>query len=239
VDVTLDSIRDVKVYQSKSGYRFSVDSLLLFDFVNLKTVKNIIDLGAGVGIIGLLLANRYIQSCITLVEIQDNLVKLAQKNISLNRLEDRVKVIQCDIKDIPVKKIVKEKYDLVVSNPPFRRFLSGRLNVNDEKAIARHELLMGLSDLIRAASFILKEKGRFCMIYHPYRLADVINLLRLNNIEPKRLRFVHSYHFSESKMFLIEAVKSGKPGMVVDKPFYVYNDDGSYTEEMLRIYNKI
>jgi tRNA1Val (adenine37-N6)-methyltransferase len=161
VDVTLDSIRDVKVYQSKSGYRFSVDSLLLFDFVNLKTVKNIIDLGAGVGIIGLLLANRYIQSCITLVEIQDNLVKLAQKNISLNRLEDRVKVIQCDIKDIPVKKIVKEKYDLVVSNPPFRRFLSGRLNVNDEKAIARHELLMGLSDLIRAASFILQEKEDF------------------------------------------------------------------------------
>lgn len=237
MDVTLDSIRDFKLYQSKHGYRFSVDSLLLFDFVNLKTAEKIADLGAGVGIIGLLLANKYPDSHITLIEIQENLVKLAEKNIHLNNLEDRIKVIRSDIREIPIKKIIKDKFDLVVTNPPFRRFRSGRLNVNDERAIARHELLINLNDLISTASYILKEKGRLFMIYHPSRLADVLNVLRLNNIEPKRLRFVYSNYKTESKMFLVEAVKNGRSGMVVDKPFYIYNEEGSYTDEMLRIYN--
>jgi tRNA1Val (adenine37-N6)-methyltransferase len=128
-------------------------------------------------------------------------------------------------------------YDLVVSNPPFRRLKSGRLNIEDEKAIARHEIKMRLHELIDAASFFLKTKGRFCIIYHPYRLSELIDTLKKRELEPKRLRFVHSNVSSEAKMILLEAIKGGRGGLKVEKPFYIYKENGSYTDEMNGIYN--
>ena len=236
MDVTLDSIRDIKIYQSKTGYRFSVDALLLFDFVNLKNVFAVADLGTGSGIIGILIAKKYPEAKVDLFELQEGLVDLSEKNISLNNLKGRAKVIQCDIRILPALHAGPGEYDLVVSNPPFRKTKSGRINVEEERAIARHEITLDLSDLVAAAYRLLKAKGRFCIIYHPCRLSELIDTLKKKNLEPKRLRFVHSKQSSEAKMVLIEAVKGGRTGLKVENPLFLYNEDGSYTEEMREIY---
>lgn len=236
MDLTLDSIRDIKLYQSKKGYRFSVDSLLLYNFVNLKIVHTIADLGAGSGIIGILLAKKYNRSKVVLIELQEKLSRLAKKNVLINELQDRINVLQCDIRNLSETYDKHSFYDLVVSNPPFRKPLSGRINIEEEKAIARHEITLSLTELINAAYYLLKEKGRFCLIYHPSRLAELIIFLRKKKLEPKRICFVHSTIKTESKMMLIEAVKGGRAGLKIEKPFLIYNIDGSYTEEMQKVY---
>ena len=236
MDVTLDSIRDIRLYQSRIGYRFSVDSLLLYDFVNLKKINNIADLGAGSGIVGILLAKKYPGANVTLFELQDSLIRLAEENVLQNCLEDRVKVIRSDLRTLPGSSLVPLNYDLVVSNPPFRRLKSGLINLEEEKAIARHEVKLRLNELIDAASYLLKVKGRFCIIYHPCRLSELIDTLKKRELEPKRLRFVHSNIFSEAKMILLEAVKRGRGGVKVEKPLYIYEEDGSYSGELREIY---
>ncbi|MEW6214309.1 MAG: tRNA1(Val) (adenine(37)-N6)-methyltransferase [Nitrospirota bacterium] len=239
MDVTLDSIRDIRLYQSRTGYRFSVDALLLFNFVNLRSVSSIADLGAGSGIVGILLAKKYPDADITLIELQDSLVKLAEKNVTLNLLEDRVRVIKADIREIKtchLLSVTPYYFDLVVSNPPFRRLKSGLISTEDEKAIARHEIKLRLGELIDAASSLLRAKGRFCIVYHPYRLSELVETLNKRDLEPKRLRFVHSNISSEAKLILLEAVKGGRAGLKVDKPLYIYKENGSYTDEMKELY---
>jgi tRNA1Val (adenine37-N6)-methyltransferase len=237
MDVTLDTIRDIQLYQSKTGCRFSVDALLLFDFVYMKRVEKIADLGAGSGIVGILLAKGYPDAKVTLFELQDNLVKLAEKNVLLNLLEDRIRVVRCDIRTLHNLRLTPHAYDLAVSNPPFRRLKSGRISIEDEKAIARHEIKLRLEELIATASHLLKAKGRFYIIYHPHRLSEIMEKLRKRGLEPKRLRFVHSNISSEAKMVLIESVKGGRIGLKVERPLYIYREDGGYTEEMMEIYN--
>jgi tRNA1Val (adenine37-N6)-methyltransferase len=238
MEVTLDSIRDVKIYQSKAGYRFSVDALLLFDFVNLKSLCAIADLGAGSGIIGILIAKKYPEARVDLFELQEGLAGLSEKNIALNELGGRAGVIRCDIRKLPALHAMQGAYDLVVSNPPFRKSRSGRINVEEERAIARHEIAMGLPDLVAAATGLLKLKGRFCVIYHPGRLSELVDVLKKRDLEPKRLRFVHSSLSSEAKMVLLEAVKGGRTGLRVDPPLFIYNEDGGHTSEMKRIYGQ-
>lgn len=236
--LTLDSIRDIQIYQNKNGYRFSVDALLLFSFINLPRVKKIADLGAGSGIIGILLAKKYPHAEVTLIELQKSLAKLADKNVVLNNLDDRVKVVMADIKTHNSKLITPDSYDLVVSNPPFRKVKTGRLSIGDEKAIARHEIKLSIKDLVKAGSTLLKHHGRLCIIHLPERLTEIIEAMRENNLEPKLLRFIHSNISTEAKMVLIEAVKGGRPGLKTEKPFFIYNEDGSYTDEMRDIYNE-
>ena len=240
MDVTLDTIRNIKIYQSRTGYRFSVDALLLYDFVNLRKVNGIADLGSGSGIVGILLAKKYSDAEVTLFEIQNSLAMLAEKNIVLNSLEDRIKVIKTDIreiKNVDSSPVIPRCFDLVVSNPPFRILKSGRISAEEEKAIARHEIKLKLHELVNAASYLLKAKGRFCIVYHPHRLSELMELLKKKDLEPKRLRFVYSHFLSEAKMVLLESVKGGRMGMKVDKPLYIYKKDGSYTEEMEKMYN--
>jgi tRNA1Val (adenine37-N6)-methyltransferase len=234
-DITLDSIRDIRIYQSKTGYRFSVDALLLFDFVNIKAVKKIADLGAGSGVIGLLLAKKYLKADVFMFEIQNALAELAERNVSLNNLGDRVRVVRADIKGY-VSEGLSGSFDVVVSNPPFRKNKSGRLNLEDEKTVARHEIAVCLDDFIRFSRILLRERGRFCMIHHPSRLAEHIRKLQEKGLEPKRVRFVHSNISTEAKMVLMEAVKGGRAGLVVERPFYLYNADGSYTAETMEMY---
>jgi tRNA1Val (adenine37-N6)-methyltransferase len=250
---TLDYIRDVWIYQNKDGYRFSVDSLLLYSFINLRRASSIVDLGSGSGIIGLLLAKKYTHSKVFLVEIQEGLASLSERNIKLNSLQDRVFVIRSDIKKLSEE--LREKYviqsqsekvlntllkpeslDLVVSNPPFRKIRCGLLSNADEKAIARHELLISLNHIIESAYWLLKHHGRFCMIHLPERLIEIIETLKARNLEPKRVRFAHSTVSSEAKMVLVEAVKGGKPGIKIEKPLIIYNEDKSYTDEMKKLY---
>jgi tRNA1Val (adenine37-N6)-methyltransferase len=236
MDVTLDSIRDIRLYQSKLGYRFSVDSLLLYNFVSLKRVHAIADLGAGTGIVGMLLAKKYPAAHVTLFEIQEGLAKLAEENVIQNCLEDRVRVITCDITTLPSINTTSSEFDLLVSNPPFRTLRSGRLNLEEERAIARHEIKLRLKDLVETASCLLRARGRFCVIYHPWRLSELIETLKHADLEPKRLQFVHSHSTSDAKMILMEAVKNGKAGMKVERPFYIYEESGGYTREIRDIY---
>ena len=272
---TLDFIRDVHIYQHKNGYRFSVDALLLAEFITMPRVRRIADFCAGSGVIGLLLARRYSAASLTLVELQKSLAKLARNNVDLNEMADRVTVIHGDLKDlatadgrrrgdagrvdsaqseadhasqkgeknetliVPAKLselFTSESYDLVVANPPFRSLRTGKMSIGDEKAIARHELALPLKDLIASAAFLLRHHGRFCFIHLPERLADIVTLLRAKGCEPKRLRFVHSFIESEAKMILVEAVKNAKPGLVVEPPLCLYNEDGTHTDEIVGYY---
>jgi tRNA1Val (adenine37-N6)-methyltransferase len=233
MDTTLDSILDIKVHQHREGYRFSMDAVLLYDFVSLKRVERIADLGAGSGVVGLLLARRYADSSVTLVELQESLYKLARKNVRINGLSDRVEVLKADIRSLPAK---LKGFDLAISNPPFRKPGTGRLSPGEERALARHELALTLKELVSAASGILKHGGRFSIIYHPARLLELVEELKAVRLEPKRFRFVHGNIKSEAKMVLLEAVKGGRGGMKIEKPLFVYNEDGSYTDEVARIY---
>jgi tRNA1Val (adenine37-N6)-methyltransferase len=232
---SLDGILDVEVFQHTDGYRFSVDALLLYSFVQMKYAKTIIDLGAGSGIIGLLLAKKYVTSRVVLVELQKSLVRLAEKNVVHNGLDDRVRVEHADIKTV-CSHVEPLSSDLVVSNPPFRTVASGRISLGEERAVARHEMRLRFADLAEAASALLKARGRFCMIYHPERIAEVIDTLRKNRLEPKRLRFVHNNSEAVSKIILIEAVKEGRAGLRIERPLLIYKKDGSYTKELREMY---
>ncbi|MDA8083419.1 MAG: tRNA1(Val) (adenine(37)-N6)-methyltransferase [Nitrospiraceae bacterium] len=236
METTLDWIRDIRLYQHKNGYRFSVDALLLYAFVNMKHVHRAVDLGTGSGIIGLLVAKKYAGARVQLVELQESLYRLAARNIGLNGLGDRVSLMNADIKEVRGL-LEPHACDLVVSNPPFRKPATGRISCGEEKAVARHELKIKLPDLAGAASWLLKGKGRFFMIFHPDRLIEVIDTLREHNLEPKRLRFVHNDTGSVSKIFMIEAVKDGRPGLKLDRPLFLYGPDGNYTEEVRRMYD--
>jgi len=232
---TLDGVRDVKILQKRDGYRFSVDPLLLYSFVNMNYAHEIVDLGAGSGIIGLLLARKYPEAHVSLVELQESLFCLARENVKLNNLDKRVLVVLSDINEIDGK-LIPRSCDIAVSNPPFRKPATGRLSLGDERAVARHEIKLTLPALVRAASYLLRGKGRFFMIYHPERIPELLDVLRYHRLEPKRIRFVHNDVDSVSKIVLIESVKEGSPGLKVEKPLVLYERDGSYTIEVKKLY---
>lgn len=234
METTLDSIRDINIYQPRDGYRFSVDALLLYSFVNVRTAEYIADIGAGSGIVGLLLAKKYISANVTLFEIQDSLAVLAEKNIAMNSLKERVKVIKTDIREIrtaPFFQAAVHSFDVAVSNPPFRKGSSGLINPEEGKAIARHEIKLKLPELVSAADYLLKPKGRFFFIYLPERLSEIFESLR-RKMEVKRLRFVHPDKNSGAKMVLVEAVKNTRKGLKIEQPLYIHNETGGYTDEM-------
>jgi tRNA1Val (adenine37-N6)-methyltransferase len=235
VETTLDGLRDIKLYQRKEGYRFSVDALLLYSFVNVGHVKDAADLGAGSGVIGLLLARKYPGARVLLVELQQTLYRLAERNIGLNGLEDRVSAVLRDIASLH-EVYPAMSYDIVVSNPPFRKPSSGRLSPAEERAVARHEIRLRLPELAKCASHLLKSRGRFFMIFHPERAIEMIDTLRAEQLEPKRIRFVHNDIDSVSKIVLVEAVKGGRAGLKVERPLILYQKDGSYTEEVRAMY---
>lgn len=234
---TLDGVRDIRVYQHRHGYRFSVDALLLYSFVNVRHVYEIADLGAGSGIIGLLLARKYNEARVLLVELQEGLFGLAGKNIELNGLGTRVKAVLSDI-SLVVEKARGMTFDVVVSNPPFRRPTSGRISLGEERAVARHEIRMRLPGLAKAAAGLLRTRGRFFLIYHPERLMELMDTLRSNHLEPKRIRFVHNDASSASKIVLVEAVKEGRAGIRIEQPLFLYRQDGSYTPEVEDMYGR-
>ncbi|MGD2080448.1 MAG: methyltransferase [Nitrospirota bacterium] len=235
METTLDSIGGIKVYQRRRGYRFSMDSVLLYAFVDLERPKKIADLGAGSGVVGLLLAKRYPFASVTLVELQEGLHGLSKKNIGANGLGDRVEAVRADIRGFREGAC---EFDLVVSNPPFRRGGTGRLSAGDEKARARHELELTLGELLEAASGLLRNRGRFSIVYHPERLVELIDSLRAAGLEPKRLRFVHGNVNAEAKMVLLDSVKGGRRGLKTERPLFVYRADGSYQDEVAGIYGR-
>ncbi|MCK4910688.1 MAG: tRNA1(Val) (adenine(37)-N6)-methyltransferase [Thermodesulfovibrionales bacterium] len=236
METTLDTIKDICIRQRRDGYRFSMDAVFLASFVNARAPGRIADFGAGSGVVGLMLARRYPGAEVTLVELQEGLYALCKENISANGLEGRVKALCADIRKLGGE---FEGLDLVVSNPPFRKPLSGRISQGREKAVARHELELTLPELVQSASRSLKPRGRFLMVYLPERLADVVAHCRGAGLEPKRLRFVHGRQGAEARMVLIEAVKQAKAALKVEPPLLVYEGRGqTYTAEVQAMYGE-
>lgn len=241
MDLTLDTIKDVKIYQKKKGYRFSIDAPVLAGFVKPEFCGRAADIGSGSGIVGLLLAKKYEKLTVRLFEIQEELHALSLENIRLNGLEERVSALNADVKDLISPEVSNcpdigsNRFDIVVSNPPFRKVGTGKISPHDEKAVARHELELTLDDLARAAFYLLRGKGKFYFIHHPTRFIEAIDTLRGRGLQPVRARFVHSDESTGAKMFLMECVKEGKPTFTFENPFYIYKADGSYTEETLAL----
>ncbi|RJR14949.1 MAG: tRNA1(Val) (adenine(37)-N6)-methyltransferase [Nitrospiraceae bacterium] len=234
---TLDSIRDIKIIQAKDGYRFSIDAVLLENYISAKRLHKGVELGAGSGIISILLASRLKGPKIIAVEVQGPLAERARRNVSLNNLDDRIEIVANDMRALK-KMFPANTFDFVFSNPPFRKPKTGRLSIYEERAVARHEIEITLPDLIKTASYLLKHSGRFYLIYHPFRLAELVELLRKARLEPKRMRFVHSKEGDEAKMVLIEAVKGSGTWLKIDPPLYLYEKGNEYTLEMKAILNR-
>lgn len=233
MDITLDNIKGIRLYQKRKGYRFTIDSLLLADYVERIKPHNIADVGAGNGIIGILLAKKYPDAKVTLIEIQKGLYDLCKKNILLNKLPERVTACNCDISEIekPLH-IPPQSFDVVVSNPPFRKPKTGKISSYDEKAIARHEIKMNLSKLMHGIDYLLKPKGYMYLIFHPFRIVELFDTMRKARIEPKRIRFIHPNYDSEAKMILIEGVKAARASVRIEKPLFIYNKEKEYSGEV-------
>lgn len=215
----------------QGDYRYSIEPFLLADFVKLMPEARVLDVGTGCGIIPLLLLIREPRLRITAVEIQKSLYDVAASNISKSGLVDAVTLVQADFTQTG---LFRESFDIVVSNPPYRKINSGRINPNWIKAIARHELTLTLSSLIENGCALLKPGGRMVLAYPPARLEEVRRELARVKLNPVRLRFIRGHGGSDAKIVLIEAGSSAD--CVVEAPLSVYNKDGSYTREMQDIY---
>jgi tRNA1Val (adenine37-N6)-methyltransferase len=214
----------LKVKQHRNGYRFSLDSVLLTDFARFKPRDRIVDLGAGCGIVALLAALLHPGLSAVAVEIQPDLAALARANATDNQLADRVTVIQGDLSRLTRASVGAANH--VLANPPYHRPGTGRLNPDDEKAAARHEIFADLGDFIAAARRLLDLGGRFTAIYPAERSVDLIAGLRQNGLEPKRLCLVHPYPAAMAGHVLVEAVRGAGPGLRVEAPVYVREASG-------------
>ncbi len=230
--------KGLKIIQNKDGFCFGIDSVLITDFAKeIKKGANVIDLGTGTGIISLLLCKKTEINKIIGVEIQKEVADMAKRSIKLNKLEEKIKIINDNIKNIK-DYINYNSYDAVITNPPYKKLNTGITNENRKRLISRHEVEATLEDFISIASKLLKNNGAFYMVHRPERLADIIENLRKYKLEPKKIRFVHSKEGQEANMILIKSVKGAKPFLKIERPMYVYNEEQNYTDEILEIYNK-
>ena len=235
-EISLDDLQNgYFIYQQKKGFRFGMDAVLLAAFANIKPTERVVDFGTGNGIIPILLAARDKGKHITGLEIQENSANLAQKSVKYNKLEERISIVRGDIKEAS-KILGIEKFDAIVSNPPYMISDHGLKNAASEKYIARHEALCSFDDIAREASRLLVSKGRFFMVHRPFRLAELICTLKKYHLEPKRMRLVYPFIDKEPNMVLIEAMKGANSEIKIEKPLIVYKEVGVYTEELLELY---
>lgn len=227
--------RGYHIIQNKDIFCFGMDAVLLSDFVTGKSKGNVIDLGTGTGVIPMLMYGRGKGTHFTGLEIQEYSADMARRSVAYNGLSEDIDIICGDIKEVPCN-FKAASFDIVTSNPPYISESHGLLNAMEPKNIARHEILLNLEDVIKAASYLLKEGGNFAMVHKPFRLAEIIRLMSKYRLEPKRLCMVQPYVNKEPNMVLIEASKGGKPMVKVEPALVVYNKDGSYTEELLHRY---
>lgn len=230
--------KNLKIIQNNNYFCFGMDSILLSDFAkNIKPNSTIVDLGTGTGIISILLSGKTKARKIYGIEIQKEMSDMAYKSIKLNNLEERVEIINEDIKNI-LKIFGKNSMDAVVTNPPYKEINRGIVNETENKIISRHEVRANLEDFIKISSEILKNYGEFYMVNRPERLADIIENLRKYRIEPKSIRFVYPKLDKEPKLILIKAVKNAKKFLKIEKPLIIYDEKSNYTDEIYQIYNK-
>ncbi len=230
--------KGLKIIQDKKGFCFGIDSVLLSDFAKkIKKDSKVIDLGTGTGIINILLSGKTDASSFVGVEIQQDVAEMAERSIKLNYLEDKIKIINENITKL--KNIYKpNSFDVVVTNPPYKKINTGIVNNENKKIISRHEITASLQDFIHISSYLLKDYGEIYMVHRPERLVDIFSIMRTEKIEPKLIKFVYPNKNKKTNLVLIKGIKKGKPFLEFDKNLYIHNDDGTYTNEILKIYNK-
>lgn len=230
--------KGLKIIQNAKGFCFGIDSVLLSDFAkNIKKDANVIDLGTGTGIIATLLCGKTEAKKIIGIEVQEKVYEMAKRSIELNNLQDRFEVKNENIKNL--KNIYESNtFDVAVTNPPYKKAKTGLKNEDKEKIISRHEVEANLEDFIEITKYLLKDKGELYMVHRPDRLVDILSLMRKHKIEPKQIRLVCPNVDKSPNLVLIKGVKNGGKFLKVEKNLYIYNLDGSYTDEVLKIYNK-
>ena len=221
---------NLKICQNDKMFKFSIDSVLLPNFVSLSSKKcKILDIGCGNAVIPLVLTTRT-KNNIDAVEIQEDVYELGLKSIELNNLQNQISIYNQDIKDYS-KNMESDVYDTITCNPPF---FKDNMVTNDSnyKTIARHEKSLNLEDIMTVARKLLKNNGNIAIVHRTERLVDIIDTMRKNNIEPKRIQFVYPKENKESNILLVEGTKNGKPGIKILEPLYLHNQDDSYTEQL-------
>lgn len=228
-------IKNLKIIQNKNWFCFGIDSVLLSDFAKeIHKGSSILDLGAGNGILELLLFAKIENAKITGIEVQEDVCEMAKRSIKMNNLEDKITIKNINIKDIKED----QKFDAVVTNPPYKEEGRGLQNEKGPKLIARHEVLANLEDFIRIGCENLKDKGAMYMVNRPERLTDIMEFSRKYKMEPKELRMVYSKVNSNPVLILIKMVKNANKYLKVREPLYIYDENGNYSEEILKIYGK-
>lgn len=237
---TLDELAgyDLRIIQPRHGYRFSVDPLLLADFAGVRRGERCADLGTGCGVIALLLARLDQECSVTGIEFQQVMADIATRNVLLNDLTGRVSVVEEDVVSLKARFPV-DSFDLVLSNPPYRRPGTGKVSPRTGRDDARHESTATLADFMAAAKYLVKPSGRICLIYHTCRLAELMAQAALQKLAPLRLRMVHGNSGMDARMFLVELVKGRTGELRVEPPLMVRAQSGGYSDEKLRIYRKL
>lgn len=224
-----------KIIQNEEKFCFGMDAVLLSSFTMVKPGEKVLDLGTGTGIIPILLEAKTEGEHFTGLEIQAESADMARRSVELNNLTSKIDIVEGDIKEAS-KIFGKNTMNVVTVNPPYMNDLHGIKNPELPKAIARHEVLCTLEDVVREGAAVLKQNGRMYMVHRPHRLVEIITMMTKYKLEPKRMRLVHPYKDKEANMVLIEALKGGKSMIKVEEPLVVYKDVNVYTEELLKLY---
>lgn len=239
-DESIDDLQlnGLQLIQKEQGFRFGVDAVLLSHFANVKKKHRVIDLCTGTGIVSFLVYGKYKPQEVIGLEIQDDMVEMANRSSKLNDTSDIVKFVQGDLKDKALLDSLG-RFDVVTVNPPYKLNNAGILNPNDKLAIARHEIMCNLEDVIVSARRLLKDNGRMFIVHRPERLADIFGLMRKYKIEPKRVRLVQPNTKKAPNIVLVEGQRDGGAFLKWEETLYVHDDNGNYSEEINRIYGRM
>jgi len=225
----------IKVKQDPGGYRFSIDSILLACHAKPRPGDRVVDLGTGCGIIPLILAYREPNLNIFGIELQNELADIASSNVKENHMDSTITIFCKDLKELK-NDMISGPVDLIVSNPPYRKAESGKINPDLQRAVARHEITVCLDDITKTVRRVLRTAGRFITIYSAERITDLLTHLRISGIEPKSLRMIHSGVTTEAKLILVEGIKGGHPGVKIGPPIIIYDEKGAYTQEVQEMF---
>ena len=224
-----------KIIQNENKFCFGMDAVLLSGFAKVREGERVLDMGTGTGIIPILLAGKTKAGHIVGLEIQEESAEMASRSVEYNHLSERISIVRGDIKEAD-QIFDLASFDVITCNPPYMTGQHGLANPDMPKAIARHEILCTLEDVVRTAERLLKPGGKFFLIHRPFRLAEIFVKLCEHHLEPKRMKLVYPFVDKEPNMVLIEAMRGGKPRITVEKPLIVYEKPGVYTREIYDIY---